>query len=380
VRFPGWWAILPVAGTALIISAGTQAWVNRALLSNKALVWIGLISYPLYLWHWPLLTFARIVEGDTPSAAMRVAAVCAAILLAWLTYQLLEKPLRFGPQGGAKTIALVTTMIAIGYLGYNCDVRDGLGFRFPKIVQDLTEFNYDHKSGYREGTCFLTEAQDYSAFAACETPTGIAGTNSILIWGDSHAAHLYPGYKSVLGADHAIIQRTASACPPLLNTEIEDRPHCKGINDHVFELIKTVKPHKIVLAANWSRYDWRKIGGTVEKLRDAGIADIDLVGPGPQWEHSLPFQLYLRLKSAPSQPVPKRMASGLRDNFMQLDMLMSAYAAQLKVNYISPAQIFCNKDGCMTRLGETGDTITFWDCCHLTGAGSHFLISNISQK
>ncbi|MEO8442651.1 MAG: SGNH hydrolase domain-containing protein, partial [Betaproteobacteria bacterium] len=181
------------------------------------------------------------------------------------------------------------------------------------------------------------------------------------------------------GADHAIIQRTASACPPILNIETGAHQHCKEINAHILELIKTTRPRKIVLAANWTRYDWRLIGGTIEQLRGAGFNDIDLVGPGPQWVSSLPDQLYRRFKSDPSLPVPQRMASGLRDNFAQLDTQIADYAAGLKVNYLSPARIFCDQNGCVTRLGNTGDTITFWDCCHLTDAGSRFLVSNIAR-
>jgi peptidoglycan/LPS O-acetylase OafA/YrhL len=66
-HFPGWWAVLPTLGTVMIIAAGMQAWLNSAVLGNRMLVWFGLISFPLYLWHWPLLSFARIVESETPS-------------------------------------------------------------------------------------------------------------------------------------------------------------------------------------------------------------------------------------------------------------------------------------------------------------------------
>jgi peptidoglycan/LPS O-acetylase OafA/YrhL len=59
--FPGWWAVLPVDGSALLLSA-PAAWVNRVVLASPPLVWIGLISYPLYLWHWPLLVFAGIIK------------------------------------------------------------------------------------------------------------------------------------------------------------------------------------------------------------------------------------------------------------------------------------------------------------------------------
>jgi len=379
VRFPGWWALLPVTGTVLMISAGPQAWLNRALLANRALVWIGLISYPLYLWHWPLLSYARIVAGDTPPVEVRVGAVLLAVLLAWLTYQLLEKPIRAGNFRVPKTAGLLAAMLAVGYVGYNTEQRDGLGFRFPQIVQDLTEFNYDHKRAYREGSCFLTDSQDYRDFAKCDALPVTPGAKSIFIWGDSHAAHLYPGYQAVYGADHAIIQRTTSACPPILDVDGDVHSHCREINAQVLQLIKSVRPQKIVLAANWTRYDWRKIGATIAQLRGAGFGDIDLVGPGPQWAMSLPVQLYRKFKSDPAVAVPRRMALGLKENFAELDAQLAAYAAGLNVNYLSPARIFCDKDGCLTRLGETGDTITFWDCCHLTDAGSRFLMTSLAR-
>ena len=69
--YPGWWALLPTLGTALLIAAGERAAINRSILSSRLLVGIGLISYPLYLWHWPLFSFARIIEGGaSPPVAM----------------------------------------------------------------------------------------------------------------------------------------------------------------------------------------------------------------------------------------------------------------------------------------------------------------------
>lgn len=96
LSFPGKWALVPVLGAVLIITAGSKAWVNRTILSNKIAVWFGLISFPLYLWHWPLLSFARIVESEVPSRNIRIAAVVLSILLAWLTARFIEKPIRLG--------------------------------------------------------------------------------------------------------------------------------------------------------------------------------------------------------------------------------------------------------------------------------------------
>ncbi len=93
--FPGWWALLVCAGAALIIGAGSQAWINRKILGSRPFVWIGLISYPMYLWHWPLISFGEIMSNK-PSIAYRAAALAATVALAWLTYSFVELPLRHG--------------------------------------------------------------------------------------------------------------------------------------------------------------------------------------------------------------------------------------------------------------------------------------------
>jgi peptidoglycan/LPS O-acetylase OafA/YrhL len=91
--FPGWWALMPTLGTALVISAGPAAYVNKRLLSNGLLVWPGLISYPLYLWHWPLLSFAYIVNPHLSRSGIVLLIVCATGL-AILTYRFVELPIR----------------------------------------------------------------------------------------------------------------------------------------------------------------------------------------------------------------------------------------------------------------------------------------------
>ena len=95
---------MPTLGAYLIIAAGPSAWLNRNVLANKTLVWFGLISFPLYLWHWPLLSFLRIVESDVPARELRISVVFLSIFLAWITYQVIEKPIRFGKSVPAKTV------------------------------------------------------------------------------------------------------------------------------------------------------------------------------------------------------------------------------------------------------------------------------------
>jgi hypothetical protein len=103
-------------------------------LSNRVLVFFGLISFPLYLWHWPLLSFARIIEGESLTTNARIAIVLVSIALAWATYIFLEKPIRHGGRAAIKSTALIVTMLAVGYAGFNVYVRDGLPFRGPQVV------------------------------------------------------------------------------------------------------------------------------------------------------------------------------------------------------------------------------------------------------
>ena len=118
LNFPGFWAALPVLGTVLLILSGPGAWLNQRVLSHKLFVWVGLISFPLYLWHWPILSFGRIVYFDDPPLSFKILAIMVSILLAWLTMNFIEKPLRFG--GGhslAKAGLLSGCVLSIGMAG-----------------------------------------------------------------------------------------------------------------------------------------------------------------------------------------------------------------------------------------------------------------------
>lgn len=142
--FPGYWAIVPVSGTLLFIIAGPHAWLNRYFLSNKVAVWFGIISFPLYLWHWPLLSFVRIVEGELPSREVRIAVVVLSIILAWLTYQFIERPLRFRKKLKIITWALMILMMIMAVFGGYLSNK----FRSDHLCQ-LRNFNslYIKRSG-----------------------------------------------------------------------------------------------------------------------------------------------------------------------------------------------------------------------------------------
>lgn len=134
--FPAAWALVPVCGASLIIAAGATAWSNRIFMMNPVAVWFGLISYPLYLWHWPILSFLQITEGgELPHRDARSAAVVLAVVLAWLTVRFVEKPLRFGPSNVRLKIAgLIGAMICVGVTGFAISRTD---FSRTHALQDL---------------------------------------------------------------------------------------------------------------------------------------------------------------------------------------------------------------------------------------------------
>jgi peptidoglycan/LPS O-acetylase OafA/YrhL len=108
--FPGYWALLPTFGAFLVIAAGFTNWISKYLLGNRLMVGVGLISYPLYLWHWPILVFAKIVKGGLLTPTDRVTAIAASVALAFLTYRFVEYPIRHSsspraPQGLAAAMA-----------------------------------------------------------------------------------------------------------------------------------------------------------------------------------------------------------------------------------------------------------------------------------
>jgi peptidoglycan/LPS O-acetylase OafA/YrhL len=121
MAFPGWWAILPVAGAYLIVSSSPGCFINRRLLGNPVLVFVGLISYPLYLWHWPLFSFAQILTYGHPASWLKPSLTALAFVLAWLTYRIFERPIRTGRSGHPVLIpgSLVTVMTILLVVSLN---------------------------------------------------------------------------------------------------------------------------------------------------------------------------------------------------------------------------------------------------------------------
>jgi peptidoglycan/LPS O-acetylase OafA/YrhL len=252
--FPGWWALLPTIGAAFIIAAGPRSGFNRKVLCHPLIVWFGLISYPLYLWHWPLLSFARIMFGEVPTAAIRITAVALSVPLAWLTYILLEKPIRRGGHVGLKVTALVVVMGAVGGAGYACFRSDGLTDRASiknaeTVLGDLSwgpEENFD-------ATC----RKYFPKFEYCRLAVDAQPTVALI--GDSHANHFFFGLaEQYRKKNENLIMLGRAGCPPLIDILSRFRgkfDRCDNKNsDAIKEIANLSSVHTVILAGNWHLY------------------------------------------------------------------------------------------------------------------------------
>ena len=374
--FPGWWALLPTLGAFLIISAQPTAWVNSYLLGNRVLVWIGLISYPLYLWHWVILSFLRINESGLPSVEVRLAAVLASFFLAWLTYWAIERPIRYKTNVRWTVVVLCVLLSLIGFVGFNTFQRDGLSFRLMKISPELMGVKSDIANEWRQNQCFLAETSDKFSDVCLDKIRPL-----IFLWGDSHAAALYPGLKLMQGDyQFGIAQHTAAACRPLVGKWFENHKLCKKINDENLALVEKIKPEFILLHANWSDVnDLAALDVTIDLLKKAGIRNIVLLGPDPIWNDELTRILFSYHRKEHKRP-PLRMKDNNAEGAHTLDFAMRDFSASLNIQYISSLDILCNSDGCLTRTSEDAPDITTMDGAHLTPQGAAYQAKQILSE
>ncbi|WP_206081316.1 acyltransferase family protein [Mariprofundus ferrooxydans] len=250
--FPGWWALLPAMGAFFIISAGPNAWLNKKLLSGRVMLWIGLISYPLYLWHWPLLSFADILGNGVVPRDFRIAAVLFSVLLAWLTYRFIESPLRSGHRKIPVTSGLLLIMsgvVIIGLLGYKGVItprNDNVAL--ANIIEATKDWQYPGDS----------EPYD----------PGVSGTyiykskrsDITLFIGDSHVEQYAARVSSTVHSQpllsNSAVFVTDGGCV-FIPGVLEDSPvhrQCSAVKDYAFKLAYSDKVETVVIGGAWDSY------------------------------------------------------------------------------------------------------------------------------
>jgi hypothetical protein len=211
---------------------------------------IGLISYPLYLWHWPLLSFARIVESGPVAQEMRLVLIALAFLLAWLTYRFIEKPVRFGRAYKAKIPLLSFLMIVIGLAGLIIDKNEGFTQR-ATIKHFQGNYNELLRTTERDEACKSYLKSEEFLFHYCRY-NDAGGKETIALIGDSHAHTAFPGLAEALAVQNKnLLMLANSSCPPLSGAvtginEIE-RESCAARIDQMIKTVIDKKEIKTVI-------------------------------------------------------------------------------------------------------------------------------------
>lgn len=268
MAFPSWRALLPVTGTACLIIAGPTALINRTILSRRIMVGIGLISYPLYLWHWPLLTFAHIFEDIRLPHPLRLAVLAASVLMAWLTYRFVEKPIRFGKHRTSVIILLCLAMIGVGSCGYAVYVQEGVTSRGVVQASKLFYYNVETRRTIIAGE-LAAKPCDFDASILpkkikdyCTQFGNNDAKKTIVVWGDSHADSWSLAIFRLAQKmrDTRVVMISHRGCPPLIGirrtAQADGQEQCRDLSQGatIVETIRKLKPDQIFLIARWSLY------------------------------------------------------------------------------------------------------------------------------
>ncbi len=253
--FPGWWALVPTIGAAMTISSGPRAWVNHAVLSNRLLVWIGLISFPLYLWHWPVLSVMRILEDRPPGIAARLVSLVASLALAWLTYRYVEKPMRHGRLLEVKSLVLLVLVMLVGGAGLGVFLSDGMASRDSiQALQTARDELAWPVNFIRRDAC-LNRHGTHHYYCAMEGQ----GPATVALIGDSHANHFYPGFAVEYAKNgETLIHLGDPGCPPILGVTSRHPKAGEQCGQNSGDVLRAVANdqgiHTVILAANWHLY------------------------------------------------------------------------------------------------------------------------------
>jgi len=364
LHYPGKWTMIPVLGTILLV-ATPGAWINRVVLSNRAVVWIGLISYPLYLWHWPLLSFARIAEGGVPARNIRLACVMLSVVLAWLTYRFVERYLRLGAHARTKIAALALIMFVVGGVGYATLRAHGLPGRLPEFV--LTSPEYRCPDGHMDND-------------VCKIGNRNA-SKTILAYGDSHLAHLLAQLDSKLGKDYAFDFVYSPGC--FMGDKIRihgaetDRADCDR-KVAALERMKGATPAAVITAQRWHGYNVVGKESVTAAIQDRlgafGMKPGKLIILGTL--ASVPFECEKskqrpidRFKVCPQDEADKAIVKEFID-------VTSGMKVPANVFFVYPYRHLCPNDVCIVSQDGVSN---FFNFNHLTVAGGEGIAREIDQ-
>jgi peptidoglycan/LPS O-acetylase OafA/YrhL len=366
--FPGIAASPPVLGAAALILAGFPqgdghpATLISRLLSAPPLVFVGRLSYPLYLVHWPIIVLVREVTMREPSGAMIAAMILGSVALAWAIQRWVEQPLRYARADRRTVIRLAAVVLLAaalaGILGVATRGAPGrLALPAPQSL--LTDARWG------KGRCFFEGGADPLVWRETACTRVRAAGPKVLLWGDSFAAHYVPGLEANAGNVAAtIVQYTAAACTPLLDTS-GMTPTCRAFDAHVLDVVRRGRFTHVIIAARWQ--NWRARGfdalpATVAALREAG-ASVTVIGQTPLFAADVQTIAYRTGATGPEANRRTAFWPIAVDRGINQSLRRAASGA----NFVDPVAILCGGDSCPYKAGSS---FLFADDGHFSAVGS----------
>jgi len=381
--FPGINALLPCIGAAMFIWSGigvpTQARGHYSPL--KIVQFFGQISYSLYLWHWPLFTFARFSKDSLVlSATDRIALFALTVAISYLSWRFVEQPLRnrsLAPtRGAAFGVAGFTTLVllAASFAGI---LASRTATDSDRNAQPLGAYNdYAYQPLYRYGDCFAPPDDVFGTTCLALAPD----KPNVLLWGDSLAAHYYHGLvKAIDPYSLNILQATEPACMPTFSAAAQGNEPCRRVNLQMEAFFREHKPDFVILSADWLEYarpprfegmiaDLRT---TIAQLTGRGIRVV-LLGPPVQFRSRLPSML---MRAQLREVEPRAEDLLLPEIFLLDEKMKAALPPGQKLSYVSVLDTICPARQC--PLTVDGGIPLAWDHAHLTAEGSVYIMERL---
>jgi hypothetical protein len=351
--YPGWRTLAPTVGACLVLWSGSDSRAVAPLLSCPPLVFVGLISYPLYMWHWPVFWIGRTIGAIDLSLACATTLAAISFVLAWATFVLVEKPIRYGTRLSlpVNPLWLAAGLATFALVGQASTVN-GFPGRWPSEVITLLTYKFDD-SIFRIGKCHLKPEQGPSDFSSECFSNREAGARHVVLWGDSAATAIEPGLQQIGKGRLDIDELTTSNCPPFIGDykPMADRPHCSAINQFAFDYIRTSRPDIVVISFSPS-YDTdlpSQAANTVRELRKFFAGPLLVVGPPPLWPKAFPETLLNSYLASPSSGAPSFLAMppDVAQASETLDETVGQAVSAERAIYLSATRQLCQHGHCI---------------------------------
>ncbi len=378
--FPGYIALIPCLGTALVILANRSGeTLLTSICARKPVLFVGRISYSLYLWHWPILCFLLLSERfptEADKTGAKLGAVALALVVATLSWRYVETPLRSGPRrpprhllfAGAGVVATVLALVGLG-----AEALRGLPQRFPPEAVEAA--NWMHFSAGQSDLfryCFITEKTDRTEGVAMALQTDHCLDRdehrpNYLVIGDSYSKNIWYGLHQVFDRIN-LMEATGAGCKPLIAPS--GSPFCRNLMSFLFsKYLPTHKPDRLVIMALWTESDRENVRQILDWANHNGIRVI-LLGPLIRYDETLPRLLAFSLRYHDA-----RLVTAHRLSQETLDADLGEIAREEGAQYISLLALLCPNSICETDV-PPGIPLEF-DTGHLTKAGSLHLAQRL---